>query len=65
MSSDSKQRITLFLNPAIVKHARAEAVLEDLTLATLVEKALVEYLPGEIIIKKPEIVIKSKRKNSL
>lgn len=65
MSSDSKQRITLFLNPAIVKHARAEAVLEDLTLATLVEKALVEYLPGEIIIKKPEIVIKSKRKKSL
>ena len=65
MSSDSKQRITLFLNPAIVKHARAEAILEDLTLATLVEKALSEYLPGEIIIKKPEIVIKSKRKKSL
>lgn len=65
MSSDSKQRITLFLNPAIVKHARAKAVLEDLTLATLVEKALAEYLPGEIIIKKPEIIIKSKRKKSL
>lgn len=65
MSSDSKQRITLFLNPAIVKHARAQAVLEDLTLATLVEKALIEYLPVEIIIKKPEIIIKSKRKKSL
>lgn len=65
MSSDSKQRITLFLNPAVVKHARAEAVLEDLTLATLVEKALIGYLPGEIIIKKPEIIIKSKRKKNL
>ena len=52
MTTDTiKQRVTLFLNPDIIKHARAQAVLEDLTLTTLVEKALVKYLPKEIIIK--------------
>jgi 5'-deoxynucleotidase YfbR-like HD superfamily hydrolase len=51
-SNINKQRITLFLNSAIVKHARAEAVVEDLTLTTLVEKALIAYLPKETVIKK-------------
>jgi hypothetical protein len=47
-----KQRITLFLHPSIAKQARAQAVLEDITLTTLVEKALVKYLPKETIVKK-------------
>jgi len=49
------QRVTLFINPSIIKHARAEAVVEDITLTTLVEKAIINYLPTETIIKKPEL----------
>jgi hypothetical protein len=55
MTTTTKQRITLFLNPSITKHARAQAVVEDLTLTKLVEKALIEYLPQETIIKKIKI----------
>jgi hypothetical protein len=54
MTSILKQRITLFMKPSIAKHARAQAVLEDLTLTKLVEKALLDYLPEEIVIKKPK-----------
>jgi hypothetical protein len=49
---NDKQRVTLFLNPDITKHARAEAIVEDLTLTSLVEKALINYLPRETVIKK-------------
>lgn len=52
MSTTTKQRITLFLNPSISKHAKAQAVVEDLTLTELVEKALIDYLPQETVIKK-------------
>jgi len=52
MTTTTKQRITLFMNPSITKHARAQAVVEDSTLTELVEKALIEYLPQETIIKK-------------
>ena len=55
MATDTKQRITLFLKPTLAKHARAQAVLEDLTLTELVEKALIKYLPAETIIRKAEI----------
>lgn len=61
-TSNSKHRLTLFVNPAIAKHARAQALIEDLTLTQLVEKALLEYLPKEIVIKKPDILIINKRK---
>lgn len=54
MTSD-KQRTTLFLTPAIAKHAKAQAVLEEISLTTLVERALMKYLPKEIIIIKPGI----------
>jgi len=46
-----KQRITLFVNPSIVKHARAQAVFEEITLTNLVERALTSYLPKETVIK--------------
>jgi hypothetical protein len=49
-----KQRITLFINPSIVKHARAQAIVEETTLTSLVEKALIKYLPRVTIIKKVE-----------
>ncbi len=52
MAIGTTQRITLFLDSSIVKHARAQAVVEDLTLTSLVEKALIDYLPLETVIKK-------------
>ena len=52
------QRVTLFINPSIIKHAKAEAVVQDITLTTLVEKALINYLPTETVIKKPELKFK-------
>jgi hypothetical protein len=55
MTTTKKQRVTLFLNPSISKHAKAQAILEDTTLTSLVEKALIRYLPKETIIKKIKI----------
>ena len=52
MTTNIKQRLTLFINPSIVKHARAQAIVEDLSLTNLVEKALIKYLPKETVIKK-------------
>lgn len=55
MSSTTRQRLTLFINPTIAKQAKAQAVLEEITLTNLVEKALIDYLPKETVIKKTEI----------
>lgn len=52
MTTMGKQRVTLFLNPAITKQARVQAVVEEISVTTLVEKALIMYLPKETIIKK-------------
>lgn len=52
MTTMGKQRVTLFLNPAITKQARGQAVVEEISVTTLVEKALIMYLPKETIIKK-------------
>ena len=49
-----KQRLTLFINPSIVKQAKAQAVFEEISLADLIEKALSNYLPNETVIKKVE-----------
>jgi len=51
----TKQRVTLFLVPEILKHAKAQAVVEDITLTNLLEKALVKYLPNETVIKKIDL----------
>ena len=59
MTTNNKQRITLFINPSIAKHAKAEAVVEELSLTALVEKALINYLPKETVIKKIEIKMDS------
>jgi len=52
---NNKQRVTIFIDPALAKHARAQAVIEEITLTALFEKALIKYLPEETIIKKPAI----------
>ncbi|KKQ47076.1 MAG: hypothetical protein US67_C0060G0002 [Candidatus Woesebacteria bacterium GW2011_GWD1_38_10] len=52
MTTNNKQRVTLFVNPSILKQARAQAVVEELSLTALVEKSLISYLPKETIIKK-------------
>lgn len=52
MTTANKQRITLFLKPMISKQARAQAIVEDLTLTELVERALIKYLPAETVIRK-------------
>lgn len=57
MTTNNKQRVTVFLNPSIVKHARAQAIVEELSLTALVEKALINYLPKETVIKKADIKI--------
>ena len=48
----SKQRITLFMNPSIITQAKAQAVIDKVTLTELVEKALHTYLPKVTIITK-------------
>jgi len=53
-----RQRITLFLIPSIVKHAKAQAIVEDSSLTDLMEKALINYLPSETVIKKIKLETK-------
>ena len=50
-NNTKKQRLTLFMRPAIIKHAKAQAVVEELSLTALVEKALMKYLPKVTVIK--------------
>jgi hypothetical protein len=52
MTNNNKQRVTIFINPSISRQARAQAVVEGLTLTTLIEKALLNYLPKITIIEK-------------
>ena len=54
-TNTNKQRVTLFLNPDLLKHAKTQAVIEDITLTSLIEKTLVKYLPEEKKIIKPKI----------
>jgi len=55
MTTNGTQRVTLFLNPDLLKHAKAQAVIEDMSLTTLMEMALVKYLPKETVFKKVKI----------
>ena len=52
MTTNNKKRLTLFINPAIAKQARAQAVVEEKSLTALVEQALIKYLPKETVIRK-------------
>lgn len=55
MTTNDKKRVTLFLKPSIIKHAKTQAVVEGLSLTNLVEKALIKYLPNETVVKKIRI----------
>jgi hypothetical protein len=55
MTTSDKQRVTLFIDPFIIKHSRAQAIVEGSSLTALVERALIKYLPKETVIKKVEI----------
>lgn len=39
----------------MIKHAKAQALVEGTSLNELMEKILVKYLPKEIIIKKAQV----------
>ena len=56
-NTNKKQRVTLFLNHEIAKHAKAQAVIEELTLTRLVEIALSKYLPKQTIIKNAKAIV--------
>ena len=55
ITTTDKQRTTLFMNPSIVLQARVQAVVEKISLTTLVERALTLYLPKETVIKQVEV----------
>ena len=55
MTTIDKQRVTLFLNPNLLIHAKAQAIVEEVSLTTLIERALVKYLPKKTVIKKVNI----------
>lgn len=54
-TTKNKKRVTLFVNPTILIQAKAQSVVENLSLTKLVEKALIAYLPTETVIKKAVI----------
>jgi len=58
MTIDKKQRVTLFLDPNLLKQAKMQALVEDESLSALIEKALAKYLPKETIIIKKEKEVK-------
>jgi hypothetical protein len=55
MTKNEKQRVTIFLNPALLKHTKAQAIIEEINLTSLIEKALIKYLPTEIVLRKADI----------
>jgi len=57
MITNNKQRVTLFIVPSLAMHAKAQAIVEGLSLTNLVEKALINYLPKETVIKKADIKV--------
>jgi hypothetical protein len=45
MKKNSKQRLTAFIDPALVRRAKVRGALEGLTISEVVEKALDVYAP--------------------
>jgi len=52
MTTNAKKRVTLFIDPAVIRLAKAQAVAEGTTLARLVEKVLIAYLPNKIVLRR-------------
>lgn len=64
MTINSKKRVTLFLNPSLLRHAKAQAAVEEMSLAALIERDLIKYLPKETAFENDEIYKdRIKRKN--
>jgi hypothetical protein len=57
-NNKSKQRVTLFLDPNLLKQAKMNALVEEISLAALVERLLIKHLPEEININKAKINIR-------
>lgn len=55
MTTNTKQRVTVFLHTNLVKYAKTQAIVEDSSLTELVEKALISYLPKKTVIKRRKI----------
>jgi hypothetical protein len=55
MTTKEKQRVTLFLNPNLLKQAKAQTLVEGGSLSDLAERAITRYLPKETIIKRANI----------
>ena len=51
MTNKTKKRVTIFIDPEILIHSKAEALIRGITLSQLIEKAMVDYLPNETTIK--------------
>ena len=65
MTTTNKKRVTLFLNSKLLKQAKVQSVVEGISLTSLAERALVRYLPKEIIIEKVEIKADSNPKTQI
>lgn len=46
MKNDTKQRLTVFVEPNLVKRAKVRGALEGLTISEVVEQALDAYAPN-------------------
>ena len=56
--SEKKQRVTAFLDPILVRRAKARGALEGLTISEIVEKALEVYAPIIVTDKDQNINLK-------
>jgi hypothetical protein len=55
MTTNEKRRVTLFLNPDLLKRAKLQAVVEEKSLTVLVENALSRYLPEKFKLMTGEV----------
>lgn len=52
MTTYTKQRVTIFLDPSLVKQAKTQAIFEEMSLTALIAKILIKYLPKKTLNKK-------------
>lgn len=57
MIHSDKKRITIFLKKDLIIQAKAQALVEDISLTALIEIALVNYLPTETLIKRKAFLL--------
>ncbi|HRY82737.1 MAG TPA: hypothetical protein P5232_03510 [Candidatus Moranbacteria bacterium] len=52
MTTSNKKRVTLFIDLKLLKCAKTQAIVEDISLTALTEKALIKYLPKKTLVRK-------------